>query len=174
VDLPLGLLGTNGKYDKASSGSNRHELELLPSGGKFYAFDRVASNMNTWGPEPLKRSWRAHDYWAKLDAAQVDAAIELLWTYVHAMAYRRPLLPIHDLRLPHCFEVAGILCHANCRQDKTDMILEDWVGQNCRRRVSIGRERCARHRGSSNSGGCTSCIASVQSPRVLRHRPRSF
>src|SRR5262249_34678724 len=28
---------------------------------------------------------------------------------------------------PNCFEVARILCHSNCRKDKTDLLLEDWV-----------------------------------------------
>jgi hypothetical protein len=28
---------------------------------------------------------------------------------------------------PRCFDVATILCHSNCRADKTDLCLPEWV-----------------------------------------------
>jgi hypothetical protein len=28
---------------------------------------------------------------------------------------------------PRCFEVATIVCYSNCRRDKTDLALPDWV-----------------------------------------------
>lgn len=124
----LGLLGTNGRYDKASIGIEfANELELIPSDGKYYAFDRISKNTEYTGPV-LKRTWRSHDWWAKLDEAQVDAAIELTLDLCNKHGIPKTFYyPSTTYDFPHCFEVAGILCHANCRQDKTDMILEDWV-----------------------------------------------
>jgi len=130
--------GTNGKYDKASIGIEfANELELLPSGGKFYAFDRVASN-NDRGPEPLKRSWRAHELLGETGRSPSRMPrLSLLGPMCTPWHTEDLLLPIHDLRLPPLLRSRRILCHANCRQDKTDMILEDWVWANCSGRVQL-------------------------------------
>ncbi len=124
----LGLPGTNGRYDKASIGIEfANELELIASDGKYYAFDRIGKNYEYTG-RVLKRTWRAHDWWARLDEAQIDAAIELTVDLCAKHGIPKTFYyPSTTYDFPHCFEVAGILCHANCRKDKTDMILEDWV-----------------------------------------------
>ena len=124
----LGLAGTQGRYDKASIGIEfANELELIAADGKFYAFDRIHKNTEYTGPR-VQRTWREHDWWARLDEAQVDAAIEL--TVDLCTRHRIPktfYYPSTVYDFPHCFEVAGVLCHSNCRKDKTDLILEDWV-----------------------------------------------
>jgi hypothetical protein len=124
----LGLAGTQGRYDKASIGIEfANELELISADGKFYAFDRIHKNTEYTGPR-VQRKWREHDWWAGLDEAQVDAAIEL--TVDLCTRHRIPktfYYPSTVYDFPHCFEVAGVLCHSNCRKDKTDLILEDWV-----------------------------------------------
>ncbi|HEV7485934.1 MAG TPA: hypothetical protein VGQ65_09645 [Thermoanaerobaculia bacterium] len=39
--------------------------------------------------------------------------------------------PISDRikAFPRCFQVATIVCHSNCRKDKLDLCLPDWVFQ---------------------------------------------
>ncbi len=124
----LGLKGTNGRYDKASIGIEfANELELLAQGGKFYAFDRVHPNTQYVG-KAVEYSWRAHDWWARLAEAQVDAAIQLTLELCRRHGIPKTFYyPSTTYDFPHCFEVARILCHSNCREDKTDLLLEDWV-----------------------------------------------
>ena len=88
---------------------------------------RIQKNTEYTGPR-VQRTWREHDWWACLDEAQVDAAIEL--TVDLCNRHRIPktfYYPSTIYDFPHCFEVAGVLCHSNCRKDKTDLMLEDWV-----------------------------------------------
>jgi len=124
----LGLDDTKGRYDKASVGIEfANELELIAADGKFYAFDRINKNTEYTGPR-VQRTWRAHDWWARLDEAQVDAAIELTVDLCSRHGIPKTFYyPSTTYDFPHCFEVAAILCHSNCRQDKTDLMLEDWV-----------------------------------------------
>jgi hypothetical protein len=124
----LGLADTKGRYDKASIGIEfANELELIAADGKFYAFDRIHKNTEYTGPR-VQRTWRAHDWWARLDEAQVDAAIELTLDLCTRHGIPKTFYyPSTIYDFPHCFEVAGILCHSNCRKDKTDLMLEDWV-----------------------------------------------
>jgi hypothetical protein len=35
--------------------------------------------------------------------------------------------PSTTFDFPRCFQVATIVCHSNCRRDKTDLALPDWV-----------------------------------------------
>ena len=124
----LGLAGTKGRYDKASIGIEfANELELIANNGKFYAFDRIHQNTEYTGPH-FQRAWRAHDWWAQLDQVQVDAAIELTLDLCGRHGIPKTFYyPSTTYDFPNCFEVAGILCHSNCRKDKTDLLLEDWV-----------------------------------------------
>ncbi|MDQ3199798.1 MAG: amidase [Verrucomicrobiota bacterium] len=126
--LHLGLADTKGRYDKASIGIEfANELELIAANRKFYAFDRIHHNSEYVGPR-LQRTWRVHDWWAQLDIAQVDAAIELTVDLCRRHGIPKTFFyPSTTYDFPHCFEVAGVLCHSNCRQDKTDLLLEDWV-----------------------------------------------
>ena len=124
----LGLANTKGRYDRASIGIEfANELDLIAAGGKFYAFDRVHPNTEYVGPR-IQRTWRAHDWWAGLDEAQVDAAIQLtLELCVRHGIPKTFYYPSTTYDFPRCFEVASVLCHSNCREDKTDLLLEDWI-----------------------------------------------
>jgi N-acetylmuramoyl-L-alanine amidase/Putative peptidoglycan binding domain len=129
----LGLAGTQGRYDKASIGIEfANELELIAADGKFYAFDCIQKNTEYTGPR-AQRTWREHDWWACLDEAQVDAAIELTVDLCTRHGIPKTFYyPSTVYDFPHCFEVAGVLCHSNCRKDKTDLMLEDWVWDKLR------------------------------------------
>jgi len=124
----LGLANTKGRYDKVSIGIEfANELELIAADGKFYAFDRIHKNTEYTGPR-LQRTWRAHDWWARLDDAQVNAAIQLTLDLCARHGIPKTFYhPSTTYDFPRCFEVAGVLCHSNCREDKTDLLLEDWV-----------------------------------------------
>jgi len=130
----LGLANTKGRYDKASIGIEfANELELISANGKFYAFDRVHPNTQYTGPT-LNHPWRAHDWWARLDEAQVDAAIQLTSDLCERHGIPKAFYyPSTTYDFPRCFEVASILCHSNCREDKTDLLLEDWVWAKLKR-----------------------------------------
>ncbi|HXM26983.1 MAG TPA: peptidoglycan-binding domain-containing protein [Chthoniobacterales bacterium] len=129
----LGLKGTNGLYDKASVGIEMaNELELQRSGGDYYAFDTVGRN-NRYVGDVFERDWREHHYWARLSEPQIDSMIRL--TLDICERYKiEPLFyyPSTKFDYPRCFKVAAILCHSNCRKDKTDMILEDWIWDKIR------------------------------------------
>lgn len=124
----LGLSGTDGAYDKVSVGIEfANELQLIKSGGDYYAFDRVHHNTRYVG-DVFNQDWRAHEWWARLDEDQVDAGIEL--TLELCARYNIPKIfyyPSTQYDYPRCFEVARIICHSNCRKDKTDLILQEWV-----------------------------------------------
>ena len=73
----LGLLGTNGRYDKASIGIEfANELELIPSDGKYYAFDRISKNTEYTGPV-LKRTWHVGKLKARCLLQKTCSATEL-------------------------------------------------------------------------------------------------
>jgi hypothetical protein len=124
----LGLKKTNGKYDKHSVGIEiANELCLMKEGGKFYAFEKVGKNSEYIG-KTFAKSWRSWNHWAVLDEKQIDATIELTLdicnrTKIEPAFYR----PSTTFDYPGCFEKATIICHSNCRKDKTDLILQDWV-----------------------------------------------
>ena len=124
----LGLADTQGQYDKASIGIEfANELELIACGWQILCLRFYSEKHGYTGPR-VQRTWREHDWWACLDEAQVDAAIEL--TVDLCTRHRIPktfYYPSTVYDFPHCFEVAGVLCHSNCRKDKTDLMLEDWV-----------------------------------------------
>ncbi len=124
----LGLKNTGGAFDKKSVGIElANELCLLPDGGKFYAFDKISKNSEYVGPV-LHQSWRDFEHWAKLDEPQVDAAIALtLEICARSSITPKFYKPSTTFDYPACFDKATIICHSNCRKDKTDMILEDWV-----------------------------------------------
>jgi hypothetical protein len=124
----LGLANTKGRYDRASIGIEfANELELIAADGKFYAFDRIHKNTEYTGPR-VQRTWRAHDWWARLDEAQVDAAIQLTLDLCGRHGIPKTFYhPSTTYDFPRCFDVASVLCHSNCREDKTDLLLEDWV-----------------------------------------------
>lgn len=126
----LGLSGTSGKYDKVSVGIElANELCLLEDNGKYYAFEKVSKNTEYKGPV-LKRSWRDWKHWAKLDEQQVDAAIALTLDICDRNDIKPSFYkPSTTFDYPGCFEKATIICHSNCRKDKKDLILEDWVWQ---------------------------------------------
>jgi N-acetylmuramoyl-L-alanine amidase len=124
----LGLKNTGGKYDKASVGIElANELCLIKDGSKYYAFDKISANSEYVGPT-FYREWRDWSNWAKLDETQVDAAIALTLDICarHGIAPKF-YKPSTTFDYPDCFDKATIICHSNCRKDKTDLLLEDWV-----------------------------------------------
>ena len=126
----LGLKGTNGQYDKASVAIEfANELALDLDGDRLHAF-----GMNT--PETVYRGlhftsdWRGERYFAELDEQQVDAGIELTLDLCRRHGIEPSFYyPSTTFDFPRCFRVATIVCHSNCREDKKDLFLPDWVYQ---------------------------------------------
>ena len=126
----LGLKGTSGQYDRASVAIElANELALTLDGDRLYAF-----GMNT--PETVFRGvhftadWRGEQFFAELDEAQIDAAIALTLDVCIRHAIEPSFYyPSTTFDFPRCFRVATIVCHSNCRADKTDLFLADWVYQ---------------------------------------------
>ena len=126
----LGIAGTHGRYDKASVAIElANEGPLTLDGDRLYAF-----GMNT--PDTIytgfdfTADWRGATHFAELDEAQVDAAIALTLDVCH----RHDIEPVFyypstTYDFPRCFRVATIVCHSNCRKDKLDLVLPDWVFQ---------------------------------------------
>jgi hypothetical protein len=126
----LGLPGTSGRYDKASVAIElANEGPLTLDGDLLHAF-----GMNTpatvYNGFHFAADWRDHAYFAELDELQVDAAIALTLDVC-----RRNVIdpvfyyPSTTYDFPRCFQVATIVCHSNCRRDKLDLFLPDWVFQ---------------------------------------------
>jgi len=124
----LGLKGTNGRYDKSSVAIEyANELALTQEAGRLYAFGMETPNTVYKGPF-ITEKWRDYDFFAQLDEPQVDAGIALTLD----ICRRHKLDPVFyypstTYDFPRCFEVATILCHSNCRKDKTDLYLPKWV-----------------------------------------------
>ena len=129
----LGLKGTNGRYDKSSVAIEfANELALELDGDRLYAFGTNTPNTRYTGPS-LTYNWRGHGYFAQLDETQVDAGIELTLDICH----RHDIDPVFyypstTFDFPRCFQVATIVCHSNCRADKTDLCLPEWVYEKVR------------------------------------------
>jgi hypothetical protein len=126
----LGLNGTKGRYDQASVAIEfANEGPLTLDGDRLHAF-----GMNT--PDTVytglhfTSDWRGHRFFAEMDEAQVDAGIELTLD----ICRRHDIDPVFyypstTYDFPRCFQVATIVCHSNCRTDKADLFLPDWVFQ---------------------------------------------
>jgi len=124
----LGLKGTNGSYDRSSIAIEfANELALELDGDRFHAFGMNTPNTVYNGPF-LRYNRRRSQYFAQLDEAQVDAGIELTLDICRrhdidpAFYY-----PSTTCDFPRCFQLATILCHSNCRPDKMDRCLPEWV-----------------------------------------------
>lgn len=124
----LGLKGPVGKYDKISIGIEiANECGLKRNGTKLYAFDNITPNTEYKG-KSFDRTWRGYEHWARMDEAQVDACIELTLDICNRNSIDPVFYyPSTTFDFPACFEKATILSHSNCREDKTDLIIEDWV-----------------------------------------------
>jgi len=124
----LGLKGVKGLYDKQSVAiefANEGPLDL--DGDRLYAFGMNTPNTIYTGPF-INHDWRGFSYFAQLDEAQVDAGIELTLD----ICQRHKIEPVFyypstTFDFPRCFQVATIICHSNCRADKTDLCLPQWV-----------------------------------------------
>ncbi len=124
----LGLKGTNGSFDKASVGIEfANELGLSLDGDKLHAFGYNTPNTIYTGDYFMKQ-WRGQIYWARPNEAQIDAGIELTLDICKRFKIKPSFYyPSTTFDYPKCFERATIICHSNCRKDKTDLLLEDWV-----------------------------------------------
>jgi len=124
----LGLKGTKGAYDKQSVAiefANEGPLDL--DGDRLYAFGMNTPNTVYNGPF-ITHDWRGFNFFAQLDEPQVDAGIELSLD----ICKRHKIEPVFyypstTYDFPRCFQVATIICHSNCRTDKTDLCLPQWV-----------------------------------------------
>lgn len=129
----LGLPGTHGRFDKSSVAIElANELSLRTENAKLYAFDHITPSTQYIGPW-FSQPWRRHTHWADLDEPQVDAAIALTLDICERNAIDPVFFyPSTEYAYPRCFEVATILCHSNCREDKSDLILRPWVWEKIR------------------------------------------
>lgn len=124
----LGLRGTSGRYDGESVAIEfANELGLRRDGETLYAFGLRSPN-SIYKGEAFACKWRGYEYFAALDEAQIDAGIELTLD----ICRRHGIDPVFyypstTFDYPRCFEVATIVCHSNCRADKTDLCLPEWV-----------------------------------------------
>ena len=124
----LGLKGTKGQYDKQSVAiefANEGPLDL--DGDRLYAFGMNAPNTVYTGVF-IPYDWRGFNFFTHLDEPQVDAGIELTLD----ICRRNKIEPVFyypstTFDFPRCFQVATIICHSNCRADKNDLCLPDWV-----------------------------------------------
>ena len=124
----LGLKGTKARYDQSSVAIEfANELALDLDGDRLYAFGMQTPNTLYTGPF-FTHDWRGNSYFAQLDEAQVDAGIELTLD----VCRRHEIEPVFyypstTFDFPRCFQVATIVCHSNCRKDKMDLCLPEWV-----------------------------------------------
>jgi hypothetical protein len=124
----LGLKGTKGLYDKQSVAiefANEGPLDL--DGDKLYAFGMNTPNTVYNGPF-IAHDWRGFNFFAQLDEPQVDAGIALTLE----ICKRNNIEPVFyypstTYDFPRCFQLATVVCHSNCRADKTDLCLPQWV-----------------------------------------------
>lgn len=124
----LGLKGTNGFYDQRSVGIEfANELGLSLDGSGLHAFGYNTPNTLYTG-EYFMKNWKGHKYWARMDDAQIDAGIELTLDICDRFNIDPVFYyPSTKFDFPKCFEQATIICHSNCRNDKEDLLLEDWI-----------------------------------------------
>lgn len=127
----LGLKDTNGRYDKASVAIElANELGLVQDGDNLHAFGMNTPNTLYDGPH-FRYEWRGFDHFADFDPVQIDAAIELTLDICRRHAIEPVFYyPSTAYDYPRCFEVATILCHSNCRRDKSDLCLPEWAYEN--------------------------------------------
>lgn len=126
----LGLNGTKGRYDRASVAIElANEGPLSLDGDRLYAFG-IHTPDTLYTGFHFAAEWRERSFFAELDEAQVDAAIELTLD----ICRRNDIEPVFyypsmTYDFPRCFQVATVVCHSNCRKDKLDLFLPDWVFQ---------------------------------------------
>lgn len=106
-----------------------YEGPLGLDGDRLYAFamntpDTVYTGLH------FAADWREGNFFAELDELQVDAAIELTLD----VCSRHDIDPVFyypstSYDFPRWFQVATIVCHSNCRKDKLDLFMPDWVFQ---------------------------------------------
>jgi hypothetical protein len=120
-------IGTDYSYEQATVGIEiANELDLIATGGQLYAFGEVKPNTRYIGKHFVQK-WRGGEYWASMDEAQVDACIELTLDICERFSID-PVFYYPSTNFDaDCFTKAQIICHSNCRQDKLDLLLEDWV-----------------------------------------------
>jgi hypothetical protein len=129
----LGLAGTKGRYDRQSVAIEfANEGPLETDGDRLHAFGKITPHTVYTGPL-LAHHWRGFDFFAQLDEAQVDAGLELTLDVCRRHGID-PLFyyPSTTFDFPRCFQVATIVCHSNCRTDKTDLCLPEWVYEKIR------------------------------------------
>lgn len=124
----LGIQGTNGRYDQASVAIEfANELGLGLDGDRLYAFGMNTPNTLYTGPF-FAFDCRDFHFFAQMGEAQVDAGIEMTLDICRRHDIESSFYyPSTTFDFPRCFQVATIVCHSNCRKDKTDLCLPEWV-----------------------------------------------
>jgi hypothetical protein len=122
------LESTHEHQDKASIAIEfANELDLALDGDRLHAFGMNTPTTVYTGPF-LTYPWRGAEHFAQLDEAQVDAGIELTLDICRRHAIDPVFFcPSTSFDFPRCFQVATIVCHSNCRADKRDLCLPEWV-----------------------------------------------
>lgn len=122
----LGIPGTKGYYDKISIPIMlANELNLNRENGRNYALGHTFSTNQYFGPT-FQVDWRGQQYFAKLDAIQVDSTIDLILGLCAKHNINPVLYGDNDWN-PKVWDKATIFTHANCRKDVYDLYLEPWV-----------------------------------------------
>jgi len=129
----LGLKNTNGLYDRESVAIEfANELGLSPDGDRLHAFGMNTPNTVYTGAS-FRCEWRGYQYFSQVDEEQVDAGIALTLDICQRHNIEPSFYyPSTTYDYPRCFEVATIVCHSNCRKDKTDLCLPEWVYEKIR------------------------------------------
>lgn len=123
----LNLPTNQTSYDKQSVGiSLANELNLIKDNGRYYAFD-YAHNTNEYQGLVHAQSFRGYDYWAKLDAAQIDALIALTLQVSKKYNIQPKFYNGADWN-PKAWESATILTHATVNKSALDFPpFEPWI-----------------------------------------------
>jgi hypothetical protein len=122
----LGIPTTKGFYDKQSIPITiANELYLDKSNGRYFSFGINNSTNQYFGPV-FEKSWRGYKHWAKLDEAQIDAAIELTLDVCNRHNIEPVFNPTDEWN-PKVWETATIFTHAATKKEVYDFTLESWV-----------------------------------------------
>lgn len=122
----LHINSSNGHYDKHSVAIEiANELGLTKKDGLLYAFNSTY-HQNAYLGKAWDKDYRGYNHWAELNIAQVDSLIELTLELCKKFKIT-PRFYNSDEFDPAVWDKATIFRHLNCRKDKTDLPLNDWV-----------------------------------------------
>jgi hypothetical protein len=122
----LHIPGSNGYYDKTSIAIEiANEGGLIKENGLYYAFNSVHHQNNYLG-KTWNKDFRGYKSWAELNIAQIDSLIELTLELCKKFKIMPKFYNSEEFN-PKVWDKATIFRHINCRKDRTDLPLNDWV-----------------------------------------------